>query len=92
MDGDSGLYLEVYEYKELRRKLSSYEYFMGTAMRKRLVELGHDMQTHYSLHAQKRLPQEYQAEWDERAISGHSRTRDQPSAWRLAGGARGVPG
>jgi hypothetical protein len=85
VDGDSELYLEVYEYKELRRKLSSYEYFVGTAMRKRLVELGHDMQTHYSLHAQKRLPQEYQDEWDaldalERAIS------------RLPGGSQVVRG
>jgi len=85
VDGDSELYFEVYEYKELRRKLSSYEYFVETAMRKGLVELGHDMQTHYSLHAQKRLPPEYQAEWDaldtlERAIS------------RLPGGSQVVRG
>ncbi len=64
VDKYSKLYLEVWRYKDLRRRLSSYEYFVRTKIRTRLVALGHEMQTHYTLHAQKQLPSEYQAEWD----------------------------
>ncbi len=64
VDVDSELFLEVYWYEDLHRELSSYEYFVRTGIRKRLVGSGHEMQTHYALHAQKQLPPEYQAEWD----------------------------
>ncbi len=64
MDGDSELYLEVYWYTDLCRQMSSYEYLVRTVIRERLVRSGHEMQTHYTLHAQKHLPPEYQPEWD----------------------------
>jgi hypothetical protein len=54
---NSALYIEAWRYNNLRTHLSSYEYFVRTAIRKLL-------QTHYELHAHKQLPPEYQAEWD----------------------------